>query len=442
MSSAADAMLRRNRAEATALFYPLLASRRAGLCPDRRHHRRIAYKRMPYAELGTFVNDFVFDDRRIADHRTARVTVFFLRRGKLVTAAAAGGPAREPARTQLVSRDYIEKMVLREAAPVYAEDLGSVPTRYVSVPILAGRQTIGCLSLQSDGLKRDPISDVNRMLILSALIAGEVIRDLYAHLSRPPFEDLASALVATRKELGLTLSALAERAGISRIDLSRWEQGTHFPTSGLLRRWAVGLGLLAGGKSTLVKVIDVTPELLDLLRREPTELVNLAPERFEMVVADRLDRMGYDVQFTGQTSLRDGGVDMIAVPRAPGAAAFLLAVQAKHHRQGRSTGRDAVDRLLAWQNSAFRLGLLVTNTRFTKDAVWAASKHDAKHFLRLRDFGDLSRWLQDVFGSELDWREIPDVIELAPGISVRVPKPTFREAGSIWPAPAVLAEDT
>jgi len=36
---------------------------------------------------------------------------------------------------------------------------------------------------------------------------------------------------------------------------------------------------------------------------------------------------------------------------------------------------------------------------------------------------DLKRWLQDQWGTEEDWREIPDKIELAPGVVIEIPKP-------------------
>jgi len=133
--------------------------------------------------------------------------------------------------------------------------------------------------------------------------------------------------------------------------------------------------------------------------------------------------MGYDVTLTGGTSLGDGGVDLIAVPKIRTVGAFLLAGQAKHHQSGRPTGRDAVDRLLAWKDSPFRLGLLATNTDFTKDARWLAEQERNRHFLRLRGFADLARWLQDNFTAEEDWIEIPDEVHLAPGITVRIPKP-------------------
>jgi len=79
------------------------------------------------------------------------------------------------------------------------------------------------------------------------------------------------------------------------------------------------------------------------------------------------------------------------------------------------------------------LGMLVTNTGFTKDALWKAAQEPSKHFLRLRDFADLTRWLHGVFDAPQEWREIPDEIELAPGIFARIPKPRFAEAAILWP---------
>jgi len=53
------------------------------------------------------------------------------------------------------------------------------------------------------------------------------------------------------------------------------------------------------------------------------------------------------------------------------------------------------------------------------------------------NFEDLKRWLKGQFDSEFDWREIPDVISLAPGITVRVPMAKLRNAGQIWPLSGV-----
>jgi len=82
-----------------------------------------------------------------------------------------------------------------------------------------------------------------------------------------------------------------------------------------------------------------------------------------------------------------------------------------------------VDRLLAWKGKGFGVGLLITNTAFTRDAIWAANRDSDRDFLPLRDFTDLKRWLEGHSGQDRDWREIPEKIELAPGIVVEIPKP-------------------
>ena len=85
---------------------------------------------------------------------------------------------------------------------------------------------------------------------------------------------------------------------------------------------------------------------------------------------------------------------------------------------------------------------MVTNTTFSKDARWLADQVGNKAFLRLRDFEDLKRWLRGQFGSEFDWREIPDVIELAPGITIPVPKGRLTNSREIWPLSNVKIFET
>lgn len=119
-----------------------------------------------------------------------------------------------------------------------------------------------------------------------------------------------------------------------------------------------------------------------------------------------------------------------------------MAVLVKHHRTNRTTGRADVDRMLAWKDSPFRVGVMVTNTSFSQDAKWLAEQANNKAFLRLRDFEDLKRWLQGQFDSEFDWREIPDVISLAPGIMVQVPKGRLINSRSIWPLSGIKMMDT
>ncbi len=102
---------------------------------------------------------------------------------------------------------------------------------------------------------------------------------------------------------------------------------------------------------------------------------------------------------------------------------FLLAVQVKHHRTERKAAVKEVREfhgVVTSSNSVFNIGVLVTNTSFTADAKWFAEQN--KLLMRLHDLTDLCRWMQDDFLHRDEWREIPTEIELAPGVSIKIPK--------------------
>ena len=226
-----------------------------------------------------------------------------------------------------------------------------------------------------------------------------------------------------RESLGYSQKSIASALNEPIGGFSMREGGSELPAVDVVYRWCHALGLVCPAKTNLVRVVEFSPELLRFLQEDPTRLRSLTPEQFERFVAERLDRMGYNVKLTGETNRKDGGIDLTAVPRLARVGSVVIAGQMKHHSGGQTTGRDAVDRLLAWKDSYFGVGLLVTNTSFTRDAVWAAQQERNARFLRLRDFTDLKRWLQDQYGSEQDWREIPDRIELGPGVLIEIPKP-------------------
>ena len=172
-----------------------------------------------------------------------------------------------------------------------------------------------------------------------------------------------------------------------------------------------------------VAFAELDARQLGFFADEPSRLQELSDEGFEHLIADRLDRRGLEVQLCGRTHERDGGVDIIAYPRST-VVPFLIAVQVKHHRSDRKTGAPDVRDFagaLASADSPFSMGLIVTNTTFTADARWFADHH--RRLLRLRDIQDLCRWLKDDFVNEYEWREIPESIELTPGVVIQIPRP-------------------
>jgi len=160
---------------------------------------------------------------------------------------------------------------------------------------------------------------------------------------------------------------------------------------------------------------------LALFADEPERLLQLTPEQFQFLIANRLDDFGLEVTIVGDVYRKDGGIDIIAVPR--NGFPFLLAVQSKHHRRNRKTPVSDVRDLngvMQSANSIFHIGMIVTNTSFTADAQWFAENNS--RLIRLRDGRDLCRWMRRDFINDAEYREIPDEITVAPGVTIAIPK--------------------
>jgi len=174
-----------------------------------------------------------------------------------------------------------------------------------------------------------------------------------------------------------------------------------------------------------VQLVEFPPEILTWFLEDLERLKQLDPSSFERLVANRLERMGLNVHLVGNVFRMDGGIDIIAYPKPERCAVpFLLAVRAKHHRTDRKTGAPDVQRFLGAMRTSrpqFHFGMIVTNTAFTANAAWCVSSDAA--MMRLRDLRHLRRWLQNDVANEAEWSEMPPKIELAPGVSVPIPRP-------------------
>jgi len=142
----------------------------------------------------------------------------------------------------------------------------------------------------------------------------------------------------------------------------------------------------------IVELVEFSNDLLVWLLEDTERLKQLPPDKFQYLIAGRLEDMRLSVQLVGDVYRKDGGVDIIAYPNRGCAFPFLLAVQAKHHRSNRKTGSPDVrdfHGLLTSRVSPFHMGMIVTNTSFTADAQWFADNN--QNLLRLRDMKDISR---------------------------------------------------
>lgn len=169
-----------------------------------------------------------------------------------------------------------------------------------------------------------------------------------------------------------------------------------------------------------VELIRFDPLVLSQLVQDPQALHRLDANQFENLVCDRLNAMGFEPQRTGLTNRKDGGIDIVFWPRRPSPFPFLGAAQIKHHRSPSNSEGPATVREFAGAIASLpiNMALLVTNTSFSPDAQWFA--RERAKLVRLREFEDVRRWLAGNFDDDAEWREIPAVLELCPGVVVRI----------------------
>ncbi len=168
-----------------------------------------------------------------------------------------------------------------------------------------------------------------------------------------------------------------------------------------------------------VELVGIGQVLCEKLLTGPELVHSITPEQFEEFVCDRLFAMGLEPQRVGSTNQKDGGIDVLFWPRQKNAFPFLGAAQVKHHRNLKAKVGPAPIREFQGVIGSHPIsaGLIVTNTSFTSDARWFASEH--ARLIRLRDYGDMRRWMLGQFGDE-EWRELPNSIELCPGVVIKI----------------------
>lgn len=186
---------------------------------------------------------------------------------------------------------------------------------------------------------------------------------------------------------------------------------------------AVGNGTVTNPPPPLrVELIGIAEIVQTWLAADPSMLHQLSPAQFQEFICDRLVAMGQEVKQVGGVYNKDGGIDIVFWPKARNVIGTLGVVQAKHHRDpSKKEGSGSVrDFRGAISGKEFGAAILATNTAFTPDAEWVARQRP--NLIRLRDFVDLKRWIANDFSNWEEWREMPDSIELCPGVTVKIPR--------------------
>lgn len=172
-------------------------------------------------------------------------------------------------------------------------------------------------------------------------------------------------------------------------------------------------------KKPLIEIVDITSILIERLKMDFSDIFQISPENFEDLIHDRIIAMGLEAERVGGTYHKDGGIDIVFWPTPPCPIPFLGAAQIKHRQSRKKViGPEPIREFGGVLVPPFNIGLFITNTTFSPDANWYAKQK--KGVLRLRDMNDLKRWIESDFTNEREWREIPDEIEIAPGVIVTI----------------------
>lgn len=134
----------------------------------------------------------------------------------------------------------------------------------------------------------------------------------------------------------------------------------------------------------------INEEFIKYLAKHPNLLYEIDPRRFEILVAELLADMGYEVELTPES--RDGGRDILAALTVPHGKILTL-VECKRYSPDRKIGIDIVERFL-WvldRKDKASCGLIATTSYFSSGAI--ATEKEYKWRLGLKDFDGLQGWL-------------------------------------------------
>jgi len=138
------------------------------------------------------------------------------------------------------------------------------------------------------------------------------------------------------------------------------------------------------------KLILTGETLAQCLKDKPQDVYNLSPREYEILLAELLDGMGYEVELTPET--RDGGKDIMAYMNTPHGRILCL-VEAKKYRADRPVGVGLVRELYGtFIDSNATNAMLVTTSKFSKDAREFQARHEYQ--LALRDYDNVVQWIE------------------------------------------------
>lgn len=144
-------------------------------------------------------------------------------------------------------------------------------------------------------------------------------------------------------------------------------------------------------KQIIIDVSSANEEVLQILQKHPEFVWKLPSRKFEEVIAEILDRQGYEVSLTPASG--DGGFDIFAAKKE-GLGQFLYLVECKRYVPPNKVGVEIVRSLYGvLQAKRATAGAIVTTSFFTAGAE--AFQREVQHQLHLHDYIALQKWMAD-----------------------------------------------
>jgi len=139
-------------------------------------------------------------------------------------------------------------------------------------------------------------------------------------------------------------------------------------------------------------LIITNNKLLEFFSKHPEKLYELSPRNFEILIAELMNKFGYDV--TLSPKIKDGGYDVKALKK-DGIGEFLYLIECKRYRKDRPVGVELVRQLntIRQINHANKAGI-ITTSHFTSGAL--DLKRQFGFEIELNDFEKLNQWLQTI----------------------------------------------
>ena len=141
-------------------------------------------------------------------------------------------------------------------------------------------------------------------------------------------------------------------------------------------------------------IIEANDALIGLISKYPDLLYKISPRKFEEIIAEIFDSLGYHIELTART--RDGGRDILAIQKNVDFFVKLI-IECKRFGRDKKVGLSFVQRLLGVKIAErANKALLVTTAFFTTPA----KKFESEHFwdLELKDYTTVLNWVNAYTG--------------------------------------------